>query len=660
MQGTSVNSAPSQILPGIEHVVVVMLENRSFDSTLGWLYDGAQPQHFIPQGACFEFEGLSEAKLASLANPLTLPQEPTKFYPPRKGATYSSEGGTSYLDSPPTDPHEECEYVTDQVYGPLPWSEKPPVNPPLGATPTMKGFLQDYVSALPEQNRTLPLILKIMETYTPDQLPVLCGLARAFACSDMWFSSVPTQTNPNRAFLACGTSLGQINNAPPWSYGDFDTKTLWNRLREIGTSWKIFWEEVFVPIKDSDMGWTRKAFKQLRDASSAADFPNMAEFHRRARNGTLPAVSFIEPSWCLEALEIGQVNGVQGDDYHPPGDVRPGEDLLAQIYTSLLSNGTAFAKTLLVITFDEHGGTFDHEPPPRAVPPDDHRQNGFDFSRYGVRVPTIFVSPRIADGTVIRAGLPGSWPPFDHTSVGATLLKWKGLTPSEYGLGKRMQQAPTFEAVLNRATARAPETLVLGAARQAPAAQAVNMGDRVRLRYVSNEKYAGWWLGRATWSSSSQAYYPTLTNDVAEAIPLFFSLGSVAVPSAPLTHGSFVYLASSESAVADAPYWMLSLHLNYERSDIYYAPDGDPTVPASGLYFTLKLADPLLAAVGQPIHSGDIVVLENRCIPSLGDWLPGKVVPSPSRFDSTVYLKLTDDPGYAGSSGQWVIERVGD
>lgn len=652
------SNASASILPGIEHVVVLMLENRSFDTTLGWLYDGASPRHYIPKGACFRFEGLTDAELPTYANPLTLPGSPTKYYPPVKGATYTVEDGASYLNSPPTDPHEALQYVTDQIYGPLKWTGTPPINPPLGAKPHMKGFLQDFVSALPtDQQKNLPSILRVMETYTPDQLPALCGLARAFACSDMWFSSVPSQTNPNRAFLSCGTSCGQINNEGTWAYGNFDATTIWNRLHDYGVSWKIFWEEVFVPVKDDDnRGWTRKAFPKLREISTDDDFLNMAEFHRRARNGTLPAFSFIEPSWSLEAREIGQTNGIQGDDFHPPGDVRPAEDLLAQIYTSLLANIRALEKTLLIITFDEHGGTFDHWPPPEAVSPDKRHQEGFSFERYGVRVPTIFVSPWIEEQTVIRAGLPGSWPPFDHTSINATVLKWQGLTPSQFGLGNRTQQAPTFENVLNRKQARAPEEMVLGTLRQPPGQPSIRLGDRFLLRYRSPGPYQGWWLSFAVWSNTGDAYYPQLTPDPTQAAPLSFSLGSVAVPAQTVTHGSLVYINGNENTVQSAPFWQVDAHGYYERSDIYYSTDTAPTIPGSSLYWTIKHTDPALTAIGQPIHFGDVVSLQNRYVMSLGDWLPGKLIPSPSKFDSTIYLALTDDPNYTNPNvGAWQL-----
>ena len=121
----------------------------------------------------------------------------------------------------------------------------------------------------------------------------------------------------------------------------------------------------------------------------------------------MPHFSLIEPQWtfCEEIeLEMKRIQyfqflvGVQGDDLHPPGDVRNAENLLANIYTSLISNKEAWSNTLLIVLFDEHGGLFDHISPPSSVAPDDHFENGFTFDRYGVRVPALFISPLIKKG----------------------------------------------------------------------------------------------------------------------------------------------------------------------------------------------------------------------------------------------------------------------
>ena len=189
-------------------------------------------------------------------------------------------------------------------------------------------------------------------------------------------------------------------------------------------------------------------------------FQTIDYFHELARKGQLPDVSLLEPQWTLslnlspkekEVLNFILRNqeflaGLQGNDLHPPGDIRTAENLLANIYTSLSSNKEAWNETLLIITFDEHGGLFDHVPPPAAIPPDNKFQKGFKFDRYGVRVATIFISPLIEKGTIIRSSDPNI--PFDHTSLIATILKWKNIDKSEWNLGNRVDKAPTFENVI--------------------------------------------------------------------------------------------------------------------------------------------------------------------------------------------------------------------
>jgi hypothetical protein len=138
-----------------------------------------------------------------------------------------------------------------------------------------------------------------------------------------------------------------------------------------------------------------------------------------------------------------------------------------------------------------------------------------------------------------------------------------------------------------------------------------------------------------------------------------FTLGNVIVPKQTVTHGSLVYLQGSESAVQSGPYWRVQSDLDYERSDVYYSGDTDATTPGSGLYWTIKHVDASLTAIGQPVHFGDLIYLENRFIPSLGDWLPGKLIPSPPEIDSTIYLALTDDPDYENTVvGKWQLYPV--
>ncbi|HVG58635.1 MAG TPA: alkaline phosphatase family protein, partial [Hyalangium sp.] len=148
-----------------------------------------------------------------------------------------------------------------------------------------------------------------------------------------------------------------------------------------------------------------------------------------------------------------------GNSYHPPGENAPGEKYLKDLYDRLTANPAVWEKTLLIVSFDEHGGTYDHVPPPwGATPPWGHGEpghaleHGFKFDRFGVRVPTLFVSPYIERGTVIRSSTDV---PFDHTSMIATVLTWMGVPRSAWtSLGHRVANAPTFEKVINRQTPR--------------------------------------------------------------------------------------------------------------------------------------------------------------------------------------------------------------
>nr|WP_241779740.1 alkaline phosphatase family protein [Streptomyces natalensis] len=134
-------------------------------------------------------------------------------------------------------------------------------------------------------------------------------------------------------------------------------------------------------------------------------------------DGSLPAFTFLEPAWKHD-----------GNSQHPNDDVAQGEQLILDVYNALRT-GPDWDKTLLVITYDEHGGCYDHVPPPAgATPPDQSAgEAGFDFTRFGVRVPTVLDSPLIAPGTVFR--VPDDSVPLDHTSVLKTIQQRWSVNP---------------------------------------------------------------------------------------------------------------------------------------------------------------------------------------------------------------------------------------
>ncbi len=419
----------TRIMEQIGHVVVVMMENRSLDNLLGWLYDAGKPQRIVPPGSGDAFDGLSGGD----------------HYNEYKGKKLPVAHGTGKfpqpLRVPQYDPHEPFDHVTVQLFangnGDLPNPLKP------GTPAKMQGFAYDY-DAFYESWEGLA---EVMGAYDTKQLPALSGLAGAYAVSDRWFSSVPTQTNPNRAFSLCGTSLGRVKNLHTSAVEQFKTRTIWNALPK-NVSWGIYYKD---PWKDGKC-YTEYTFPQIDDAKKTAGWSEIAtmdRFFERAKATTLPAFTYIEPAWGYGTSLDGHFIGKQGDDYHPPSWVGPGEAFLNEIYNALSASPKAWASTLLIVTFDEHGGTYDHvDPGWGAVKPDDHSgPNGFQFDRYGVRVPTVLASPWIPAGTVFRAPADSTYP-YDHTSLIASILKWQGVDPAGAGLGKRVAVAPTFESVL--------------------------------------------------------------------------------------------------------------------------------------------------------------------------------------------------------------------
>jgi phospholipase C len=414
----------------VKHLVVVMMENRSFDNLLGFLYadQNNRPPINIPAPAPGEqptFDGLIEPSPTSpFWNPSNLEYFTANAAPVPVYATKGTTGRQPFL-VPDHDPHEEFDNITDQIFGPTN-PEKPKDSVHSGK---MLGFLVDYITTDPghPQNGN-----QLMECYSPEQVSVISQLAKNYAVSDRWFCSTPNQTLPNRAFLHAGTSMGRVNNKPQQLY---DTETIFEVLRDTGHSWRVYNDTILMSL-------ARLQFPQLWDPLLQLHFRGMGEFDEDAAAGTLPEYSFLEPSFQIEP-----------NDEHPPHDVSLGEQFLLRIWKAV-SGGKDWNSTLLVITFDEHGGCYDHVEPPAAVPPDAASNPGeenFRFDRFGVRVPTVLVSPYIEAGTVFRS--PNDVP-YDHTSILATIRDWLQIPKEKMLSGARVEKAPTFGNVLTRSTPR--------------------------------------------------------------------------------------------------------------------------------------------------------------------------------------------------------------
>jgi phospholipase C len=406
-------AARTNSLSSINHIVVLMLENRSFDHMLGFLYTDAG--NVSPAGQ--PFEGLTGKE----SNPGASGNEPVTVFQIQGGVT-----NTYFL--PGADPGEGYTATNSQLFG----SNTAPT-PPVA---TNQGFISDFSYTLGWEGKEKESILAgtvandIMAMHTPDTLPVLSALARGFAVCDYWYGSVPTETLPNRAFLHTATSQGHMDDKTK----TYTAPTIYASLTKQNISWMIYGYDAD-PL-------TRMTFSDL---SSMADtyFGEFADFQKAAASGSLPSYTFLEPSW-----------GSKGNSQHPNYDVALGEQFIHDAYYAL-RNGPNWNETLLIVTYDEHGGCYDHVPPPSgAVAPDSSvGEYGFDFTRFGPRVPTLLISPLIPAGTVFR--VPDGSMPFDHTSILKTIeLRWNVPT-----LTARDAAAPDISGVLSLATPRTDDPL---------------------------------------------------------------------------------------------------------------------------------------------------------------------------------------------------------
>ena len=197
--------------------------------------------------------------------------------------------------------------------------------------------------------------------------------------------------------------------------------TVFNRLSDANQEWRIYFH---------DMPQTMTLAKIWGDMFTS-HFLDFADFVQAAAAGTLPAYSFIEPRYFADLFGSTIPN-----DEHPPHNVAYGEQLIAAVYNAV-RGGPGWKQTLLVVTYDEHGGCYDHVVPPVAIPPDSTAAAAFDFGYFGVRVPAVIISPHVPAGSIIRPPPPGLTP-FDHTSIAATLRKLFGIK----SLTKREEKAP--------------------------------------------------------------------------------------------------------------------------------------------------------------------------------------------------------------------------
>ncbi|HUB83557.1 MAG TPA: alkaline phosphatase family protein [Bryobacteraceae bacterium] len=401
-------AAPS----AINHVFVLMLENRSFDHMLGFSgLQGADAETGVPT----EINGLTG-------------NESNQY----KGQGYRVSRGADLRM--PSDPNHEFPDVLVQLCGAGAQYPAGGAYPPIDNS----GYVVSYVAS----NGKDPA--EIMKCYTPGQLPVLNALASEFVVCDRWHASLPGPTWPNRLFAHAASSAG-LDHSPTtaeileWETVDgfgFPNGTIFDALSKKGIRRELYGGDDF-PMVSALKGI------HLDDIRSYQLFANDL-----AQPGYAAGYTFIEPSYDV-------LNDYRnGTSQHPLGDVTLGEALIKSSYEAI-RNSPVWSSSLLIITWDEHGGFFEHALPPAAPPPEDNpvpsrNKFGFTFARYGPRVPALVISPLIP-GNLIDHRL------YDHASIPATLEALFGLAP----LTGRDRQASTLDvlATLTQARTDCPETL---------------------------------------------------------------------------------------------------------------------------------------------------------------------------------------------------------
>jgi phospholipase C len=404
---------PPAGIDNLKHVVVLMMENRSFDHMLGFAQNPTWP-----------IDGLTGSETNADS----------------AGAAVQVSGDANYGGDFTPDPGHAVFDTFTQLYG--------DPNTSVMQSPTMSGFVRSYEGKTHDPQAAH----RIMKCFSAQKLPVLTSLAQKFCVCDGWFSSVPGPTFPNRAFVHGATSMGRVDMGIDWRRMP---TTIFERLAQNNVNAAIFYH-------DSTLAMTFNGLAaKMQDYFGVFD-----DFLRLCENNKLPSYSFIEPRHANSAGANGQ-SAFSASDQHPDHDVAEGEALIQTVFKAIWGNPQVRNSTLLVIVYSCHGGFYDHVPPATTVNPDSRvwtndgiaLDPSFDFTRLGVRVPAILISPYIPAGTIDRTV-------YDHTSVIATVRRLLIPNVANSHLTQRDRLANTFEGNLTLSEPR-NDALIWPAAKSA-------------------------------------------------------------------------------------------------------------------------------------------------------------------------------------------------
>lgn len=381
----------------IQHLVVLMMENRSFDHMFGFLKSPTYP-----------IDGL----------------DGTETNPDIQGMKVRVSPDAHYAGDLTPDPGHDFISVNEQIFS---------NSQGTGSGPFMQGFVKAYQG----KTNNVAKSHNIMRCFSPGRLPALTTLAQEYAICDRWFASVPGPTLPNRAFAYGATSMGRVDMTPMY----LTLKTIFQLLNEHQVSSKIYYTDWSLGLAIGFILKNAKKFLFFFD-----------DFRKDCKNNKLPAFSFIEPRFN-DFSDRGEF--FPAADQHPDHNVFQGEKVIKAVYDAITSNQKTWESTLLVITYDEHGGLYDHVTPPATVNPGDKPPGStlFNFERLGVRVPAVLVSPFIPQRTIIHDKV------FDHSSIIATARKLFIEDWEKFPLTKRDAQANTFEDCLTLTKPRPKVTI---------------------------------------------------------------------------------------------------------------------------------------------------------------------------------------------------------
>jgi phospholipase C len=407
-------------LDALKHIVVLMMENRSFDHLLGDL------KRVNPN-----IDGLDGTE----SNPDTA----------NPSGKVTVQANAEYQAQLQPDPGHHFDDVKLQLFG----------TTDDGVTQAnMQGFVKSYFS----EQKDVAHSHGIMSYFPAAKVPVISRLAQDYAVFTRWFSSLPGPTLPNRAFAHFGTSFGNVDMTV--FYLGKPIKSIYERMLDAKRSAKIYYY-------DDTSGSLGMAF-MLKNQPKL--FDTLDKFYDDCKNAQLPDYSFLEPNYSDHDDDDGSHTA---SDQHPDHNVLEGEKLIFKVYDAI-RRSPRWENTLLLIVYDEHGGIYDHVVPPgvygnQVVPPAVaadglgtepfvNQDTGFKFDRLGVRVPAIAISPWIPPNTIVSDRI------FDHASIPATVAKRFIQNPDAVPRSNREKSADTFLDLLSLGQARndPPRTLHLG------------------------------------------------------------------------------------------------------------------------------------------------------------------------------------------------------